>query len=151
MAQRSSTDDRRLDAAIASLRDQGERVTTARRLVLEILAGTTEHLSADNISTEITDLAPSIHRATVYRTLEALTRLHLIAHVHLPHGAATYHLADTTDRVHLHLACRNCDQVVDAPADLLDGVAERLTTSRGFVLDPEHVALTGWCKDCTPT
>lgn len=141
----------RLDESIAALRNGGERVTTARRLVLEILAGTDEHLNADDISTRITELSPSIHRATVYRTLDSLARLRLISHVHLPHGAATYHLADAEDRLHLHLACRMCGKIVDASPDLLDAVATRLAESTGFVLDPEHAALTGWCERCSPS
>ena len=140
----------RLDAAIDTLRDQGERVTTARRAVLAALAATSEHLSADDIAERLETEAPGVHRATVYRTLDALTRLGLVGHVHLPHGATTYHLADSGRRAHLHLACRGCDRVMDAPPDLLDEAVVRAETDIGFRIDPNHVALTGWCPECAP-
>ncbi len=139
----------RVDDAIERLRAQGERVTKARSALIEALAVCDGHLTADDIADQLAGDDPSAHRATVYRTLESLVRVGVVAHVHLPHGAATYHLIDT-DRAHLHLLCRDCGQIIDAPSDLLDDVRERLESSAGFRLDPDHVALTGWCRDCAP-
>ena len=56
---------RTLDA----LRREGRRVTTARRLVVELLARTTEHLTADDLATRIHDAHPEIHLSTVYRDM----------------------------------------------------------------------------------
>lgn len=139
------------DAAISELRARGQRVTTARRALLEVLAATDEHLHADDIAERMAEHAPDVHRATVYRTIESLVGLGIITHVHLPHGAATYHLAgDDGHAGHLHLACRRCGTVVDAPPDLLDPVTAAALDTLGFELDPHHVALTGWCADCRP-
>lgn len=149
----SSVPARRADAATARLRERGERVTKARRALIDVLAHCDDHLSADDIADRMGDddspAVASTHRATVYRTLDALVRAGIVAHVHLPHGAATYHLVDT-DRAHLHLLCRECGQIIDAAPDLLDDVRERLESSAGFRLDPDHVALTGWCPACLP-
>src|ERR1700681_603848 len=57
---------RTLDA----LRSEGRRVTTARRLVVELLANTAEHLTADDLAIRIHDAHPAIHLSTVYRTLD---------------------------------------------------------------------------------
>lgn len=145
--------ERRADAAMARLRDRGQRVTTARRALIDVLAQSDAHLCADDIADRLADHeSPDVattHRTTVYRTLDSLVRAEIIAHVHLPHGAATYHLVDP-DRAHLHLLCRECGEIIDAAPDLLDDVRARLESSAGFRLDPEHVALTGWCRDCAP-
>ena len=145
--------ERRADAAIGRLRQKSARVTKARRALIDLLARCEDHLSADDIADRMADDASrdvaSTHRATVYRTLDSLVRVGIVAHVHLPHGAATYHLVDA-DRAHLHLLCRECGQIIDAAPDLLDGVQERLASSAGFRLDPDHVALTGWCRACAP-
>ncbi|MEP1125614.1 MAG: Fur family transcriptional regulator [Ilumatobacter sp.] len=137
-----------LDRAIGVLRERGERVTTARRGVLAILASTTEHLSAERIYDEVVDRAPDVHRATVYRTLDSLVNVGVVAHVHLPHGPAAYHLLDSGARPHIHLVCRECKSVIDTSADLLDGAAASVLETIGFELDPDHVALTGWCAHC---
>lgn len=134
--------------AIADLRARGQRVTAARRALLDVLAQTQEHLNADEIAERMGRLAPDVHRATVYRTLDSLVTLGIVTHVHLPHGAATYHLADGDAHGHLHLACRSCGNVVDAPHDLLAPVVEAARTQLGFDVDPDHVALTGLCEEC---
>lgn len=137
-----------MDAAVRSLREQGERITTARRELLSVFADSGDHLSADELVDRLAETAPSVHRATVYRTLESLVKAGIVGHVHRPHGAATYHLVDPDGRLHLHLSCQGCGRIVDAPADLLDAVASRLKRRSGFRLDADHVALTGWCRDC---
>jgi Fur family ferric uptake transcriptional regulator len=139
-----------VDEAIAALRARGERITVPRRLVLDVLAGSTDHLSAEDLYERIGERAPGVHRATIYRTIEALVRAGVIAHVHLPHGAATYHLVDPGIRSHLHVVCHDCGRLVDVPSDLLDGVAADLADAYHFRLDADHVALTGWCATCAP-
>ncbi len=140
---------RRVDDAVARLRARGERITKARSALIDVLAGCEDHLSADDIADRLAAAETVAHRATVYRTLESLVKAGIVAHVHLPHGAATYHLIDA-DRAHLHLLCRTCGEILDAPSDLLDDVRARLESSAGFRLDPDHVALTGWCRTCAP-
>lgn len=137
-----------LARALGVLRSRGERVTTARRGVLGVLASTSEHLSAERIYDEVVVDTPDVHRATVYRTLDALVSAGVIAHVHLPHGPAAYHLQDTDARPHIHLVCRQCKTVIDTAPDLLDGAARSVLDAHGFELDPDHVALTGWCSRC---
>jgi len=135
--------DDRVEALLDRLRVQGERVTTARRLVVEALAAADRHLTAE----EIIDRMPSgsTHRATIYRTLEALERAQVIEHNHLGHGAAVFHLAP---EVHQHLVCDGCGAVFDAPASLFAGVARSLRRDYGFVMQPIHFAINGRCRDC---
>ncbi len=141
----------RLASALSVLRARGERVTTARRGVLAVLASTSEHFSAEKIYDEVVVDTPDVHRATVYRILDSLVNAGVVAHVHLPHGPAAYHLQDIDARPHVHLVCRQCKTVIDTAADLLDSAAHSVLMAHGFELDPDHVALTGWCDDCHDT
>jgi Fur family ferric uptake transcriptional regulator len=136
-------------AGVAELRALGERVTPARRAVLGVLAGTSEHLSVDDVLARADQIVPGLHRTTVYRAVETLGELGLVTHVHPDHGPAVYHLASTlTGRGHLHVRCRRCGEISDVAADLLDGVADRLARQIGFRLQPDHAALTGLCRTC---
>jgi Fur family ferric uptake transcriptional regulator len=135
----------RLDLALATLRRRGERVTEPRRAVLRALAGLPNHPTAEQVVAAVEAGDGDVHRATVYRTLETLTGLGIVTHVHVGHGGTAYHL---DDRVHLHAQCRGCGHVVDVPADLLDAVSARLQDVAGFHLDPAHVALSGRCSLC---
>jgi Fur family ferric uptake transcriptional regulator len=116
--------------------------------VLEVIGETSDHLSADEIAVAVADRASDVHRATVFRTLERLVSLGIVAHVHLPHGATTYHLREPHERMHLHLLCRSCGEVFDVEAGLLDDVKARVVASSGFELEPDHTALSGHCADC---
>jgi Fe2+ or Zn2+ uptake regulation protein len=143
-----------VDATIAQvgtmLRARGERMTGPRRAVLAVLARDGEHLSAEAVLTRVAGQDPSVHRASVYRTLEALSELGVVQHVHVGHGVTTYHLV-RGDRAHPHAQCRVCGTVYDLPADLLDPVATVLARRHGFALDAGHVALSGVCLACAGT
>jgi Fe2+ or Zn2+ uptake regulation protein len=131
----------------AILRARGERMTGPRRAVLTALARCGEHLGAEDVVGAVAEVDPSVHRASVYRTLEALSQLGVVQHVHAGHGHTSYHLV--RDRgPHLHAQCRTCGAVLDLSADLLDAVAGRLARQHGFVLDAGHVALSGTCRGC---
>ncbi|MFN8083406.1 MAG: Fur family transcriptional regulator [Dermatophilaceae bacterium] len=130
----------------ARLRARGERMTRPRRVVLTALAGHHGHLSAEAVVAVVAQLDPSVHRDSVHRTLEALSHLGAIQHVHLGHGSTAYHLVD--GHRHGHVQCRVCGEVIDLDPHLLDGAARVLVEEHGFTLDVGHVALSGVCRSC---
>lgn len=129
------------------LHARGERMTRPRRRVLEVLAEDPRHLSAEEIVTAVARRDPSVHRASVYRTLEALADLGVVQHVHLSHGATAHHLV-TENRDHLHLQCSACGDITDVPPNLLLEVATQLNEKYAFALDLGHIALSGKCSSC---
>ncbi len=132
-----------LDRARALLREAGQRMTAPRRAVLLALAARGGHVGAEQVVADVGDAG--VHRSSVYRTLDALTRLGVLQHVHLGHGATAYHLAAAH---HPHAQCSRCGAVVDLPADLMVDLGPVVTGRTGFVLDPLHVALSGTCAAC---
>ncbi len=140
--------DTRLDAALDALRHGGERLTEPRRAVLQALTELPDHPTAEQVVAAVESSAPAVHRATVYRTLETLTSLGIVTHVHVGHGGTAYHLVAQR---HLHAQCHDCGAVVDVPDDVLDGVRATLDKVAGFDLDPSHVALSGRCGTCRTT
>lgn len=133
--------------ALGQLRTQDHRITVARRAVIETLARQPGHPSAAELSAEIENRYPGIHLATVYRSLEVLTELGVVTHVHLSHGATAYHLTGNAGE-HVHAQCRVCGRVYDLPANMLDEIRNRLASEHSFDLDPHHVALSGTCQTC---
>lgn len=121
-----------------------------------------EHLTAEQIGGRVTALEPSVHRATVYRTLTSLSELGVLSHVHLGGSATVYHLADATPadehtghehahqahHGHAHVQCHDCGRVFDVPPEMFAGLAQRLDEDLGFALDTGHAALLGLCRDC---
>jgi Fur family ferric uptake transcriptional regulator len=129
------------------LRARGERMTGPRKAVLAVLAASGGHLGAEDVVTGVADVDTRVHRASVYRTLDALCDLGVVQHVHIGHGATAYHLVHGR-HVHVHAQCNSCGAVVDLPVDVLESAAARMQQEAGFVLDPTHVALSGTCSAC---
>lgn len=137
----------RTDTALARLREQGERITPARRAVVDVLAGTSQHLDAEAVSERVGRIEPGVHRATVYRTLQSLCEAGVVGHTHVPGAPTIYHLAgDPTE--HAHLQCDRCGRVLDMPTQWLESLAARARAELGFVVQPTHTALLGRCAEC---
>jgi Fur family ferric uptake transcriptional regulator len=138
-----------LEILLDRLRAMGERITVARRAVLEtLLAEPDSHLSADELARRIHRDHPSIHLSTVYRTVEFLTDTGLLTEVRVGHGPSSYHFATDT---HHHAVCNVCGAEVALPANLFDAVTIRLRREHGFESDPHHLTIPGICADCQAT
>jgi Fur family ferric uptake transcriptional regulator len=137
----------RLEQLLALLRASGGRVTTSRRAILAALLETGPHVTADELAAHVQRRHPDVHMSTIYRTLETLTSLGVVNHVHLGHGRAVFHMAD---EVHEHLVCGQCGEVVEAPSEVFTDLARRIDTEYGFSLDRGHFALSGLCASCRP-
>ena len=129
------------------LRSRGERMTGPRRAVVTVLVTRPGHVMAEDVVQAVAELDPTVHRASVYRTLETLTGMGVVQHVHIGHGTTAYHLV-REQGPHLHAQCLGCGTVHDLPPDLLDAVAGRLSGQHDFVLQAGHVALSGTCRSC---
>lgn len=141
----AATDDR-FERVLALVRSRGGRITDTRRAVLRAMFDSKEHhLTANDILASVADVDPEPDRATVYRTLELLTDLGVVEHVHLGHSAAVYHLADVP---HQHLVCDRCGAVVQVPLELFAPLLQRIDDDFEFAVEPGHFALTGLCKAC---
>ncbi len=129
-----------VDDLAARLRGRGLRVTPQRLSVLGAVRDL-GHATPEQIA----DALPEVDVTTVYRTLELLEELSLVKHAHLGHGAASYRPADDD---HIHVVCHSCSAVIDAPADLVDALADRLRAERGFTIDRSHFTVFGLCANC---
>ena len=129
----------------SDLRARGYRLTPQRQLVLQAV-GALEHATPDDILTEVRRTATGVNISTVYRTLDLLEELDLVSHAHLGHGAPTYHLAEHDK--HMHLVCRDCEQVIETDVALAAPFAESLRAAHGFETDMRHFAIFGLCADC---
>jgi len=136
--------------ALDLLRQKGERVTAARKAVLQVLDDASGHLCAEDIATRVDEAEPGVHRATVYRSLQSLAELGIVAHTHVPGSATIYHLRHSPGAPtgHAHLQCSTCQRFFDIPTDWLAPLDRRLREELGFELEAQHAALLGTCADC---
>jgi Fe2+ or Zn2+ uptake regulation protein len=145
-----ATTDERLAAIISLVRERGGRITTPRRAIITaLLTAGNEHLTADQLADTVQQAHPDVHRSTVYRTLDALSEMGVIDHVHLGHSPAVYHFTDAyTEHTHHHMVCQVCGKVVELPLSVLTSLQHTISVDYGFDLDATHFALTGRCSTC---
>jgi Fur family ferric uptake transcriptional regulator len=129
------------------LRENRVRVTLPRRAILESLAELAPHVTAEELAGHVQARHPEVHESTVYRTLDRLSSLGVVEHVHLGHGRAVSHVADAG---HQHLHCDACGLVVEAPDEVFADLIRAVDEQYGFALDLDHFALGGRCRDCRP-
>jgi Fe2+ or Zn2+ uptake regulation protein len=135
-----------VESVIALVRAHGGRATSTRRLLLEVLFASDDHLSAEDLAAAVQAKAPDVHLSTIYRNLEELERLGVVVHTHLGHGPATYQLASLA---HAHLICEECGVQIEAPDEMFRSLARQAKSDLGFTIDPHHFAVFGRCAACS--
>jgi len=129
-----------------SLKGEGRRLTLQRRVILEVLEQSEEHLAPEAIYQRLNKRFPEVSKATVYRTLEMLEQSGLVQHTHAGPGGNLYHL---NRRAHLHLLCNVCGAITEAhDVDLADSLRAGVEERYGFLADPTHFAIAGVCARC---
>jgi Fur family ferric uptake transcriptional regulator len=139
--------DDRVSMILDRLRGHGGRVTGPRRRVIEaMVTAPSHHMTAAEVVNAVRADDPDFYESTVYRTLDRLVELAVVERVQLGPGATIFHLPH---RPHHHLVCERCGEVTEAPAGLLDDVAERARAEHGFTLRPAASTLVGLCRRCS--
>jgi len=135
-----------VNSLLDTLRRSEHRITQARRAVIETLADEAVHLTAPDLVVAVQKRAPSVGRASVYRTLELLARLGLVQTSTLGGPSATYAL--TPGKHHHHVICIECHKTVEFDECVWKELEGRLAEKLGFQFEGHLVELYGRCPDC---
>lgn len=127
------------------LRSRGYRLTPQRQLVLDAVTSL-GHATPEDAFNWVRERSAGVNISTVYRTLELLEDLGLVKHTHLGHGAPTYHASAAPE--HVHLVCRDCDDVIEVAPDLVTPLVDTLRRDVGFQADVGHLTVFGQCRRC---
>ena len=128
------------------LKNRGYRITPQRELIINILSGANQHITAEQIFHQLRPQTSALNIATVYRTLELLTAEGLAVRNDL--GAESVYFATMQHGPHIHLVCRHCSRVVDAAYSLIEPLTDELQQHYDFVADLRHISITGVCSAC---
>jgi Fur family peroxide stress response transcriptional regulator len=121
------------------------RETKQREAILRILRNTRSHPTAGHIYGEVRKDIPNVSKGTVYRNLQVLQEMGLVAELNL-NGTVSRFEAKQED--HYHFRCEKCGRVsdIDMPVDKdLDHEAEKRT---GLKISSHQLEFHGLCKEC---
>ena len=138
------------------LKGSGYRLTTAREVIINLLANTEEHLSAEDIYMMLHPDNPAIGLTTIYKTLELLDQAGIAYKFEFGHGKAKYELAEeySNKKHHHHFICKKCRKVVDyaefikEEKEYIEKTEIGLQNKYGFDIDTHIIQFYGTCPDC---
>ena len=131
---------------MATLREQGHRLTPQRLLVLQIVGAGKVHMGVDEVFRQAQEAYPYMDIATVYRTLHLFKRLGVVTEVAIG-DRLHYELTDPSGKHH-HMVCRFCHGAYNLSPHYLEEFRETLIRDFGFEPDLEHFAVPGICIEC---
>jgi len=131
---------------IERLRQLGVRVTPQRLFVLEALEQGGGHMTAEEIMQWAVQRYPALNLATVYRTLDLLVAVGMVAQMRLDTGVTTFELVGVSP--HHHLICEHCGAIIEMDNAVFDALNAHLLARYGFHAHPRHLAIIGLCHEC---
>ena len=127
------------------LKEKGLKLTPQRRLILDIIHHTKEHLTVDEILLYVQSRAPGVNKSTVYRTLDILEETGCVFKSEVD-GRFIYHHAE--EGHHHHLVCQACGKSIDCVEDLFLPLETIIDKKYGFRADLKHMVVSGLCQKC---
>jgi Fe2+ or Zn2+ uptake regulation protein len=128
---------------ISDTKDLG--LTKAREVVLRVIRGASEHLTANDVFDGARRELPRISFATVYNSLRFLKESGLIAEIQFGNGASRY---DRMTERHDHAICTDCGRLVDIEMEVPADVLKRAAIQSRFIPERLEFTLRGKCPDC---
>ncbi len=131
---------------VSKLTEQGYRLTPQRIMILSAIENSDNHISAEEIYSQVAAKYANVNISTIYRTLELLKRLGLVTETDLGGGRVRYHPVEKGH--HHHLVCQECGAIIDLNESVLSSVKDVLLREYGFIADLRHLAIFGRCVNC---
>jgi Fur family peroxide stress response transcriptional regulator len=130
----------------AACRAHGLPITVQRRRIFEVLAGRTDHPTPDDVYAAVQHTLPGVSRTTVYRVLETLVRVGVLARALSPSAASR---VDPRTSRHHHLVCQGCDRLFDVDEEAVEHrIRPPDVRRRGFAIHGYSIYFTGLCAAC---
>jgi len=132
-----------------SLKTRGIRLTRQRRILLELIDQSGQHLDAEQLYERAKTRDPKINRVTVYRTLKMLKEGQLVDELDLMHYEGDQHYYETRmKQEHAHVVCLRCGKVEEFYGEPLNRLRRQIEAHFGFQILVARTEIGGYCSHC---
>ena len=121
----------------------------ARQALLELLDSQTCALSAIEIEDALRAAGRPVGRASIYRILDELERLHLVQKLQVGQAMARYEPIRSGAGHHHHLVCDSCGTVMPFTDADLESAIKKLSRRVPMRVAEHEIVLHGACQDCS--
>lgn len=132
---------------IQFLRDNNQKVTKERVMLLEELFNSNGHLDADSLLFQLRHQGKRVSRATIYRTLDLLVQCGLARKSRLGREHYVYERV-TPGKRHDHMVCTGCGTIIEFYDAGLDERQQEVCLEHGFRPAFYSLQIQGLCADC---
>ena len=134
----------------AAFNEVSQRNTRPRKLIADRLIELSESgadFTVEDLWLELRQAEPRIGRATVYRAVEKLVNMGLLARIEFADGTHHYRVCGGNEHHH-HLTCTQCHSVIDIEICLPADQFVTIGNQEDFVIEGHSLTLFGRCKNC---
>src|ERR1700744_2534645 len=132
-----------------TLSQRGVRLTRQRKILLDLIDKTGQHLDAERLFQLSKEKDPKLNRVTVYRTLKLLKEGGLVDELDLMHQAGEQHYYETRRKQeHAHVICLNCGKVEEFFGEPLQKLRRQIESHFGFQIVLARTEVGGYCPHC---
>lgn len=124
----------------------GKRITSQRKLLLEILEQADGHLDADELFRRAKLKEPHISLSTVYRNLKLFKESGMITERHFTEEHHHYEFKPKAE--HHHLICLGCGQVVEFDSEQTTQIAKEIGLKHDYKVTGSDLHIEGYCPRC---
>lgn len=139
------------EETLASLRQKGHRSGGARHTVIELLARQSCCLTAQEIFDRLRAADSPVGLASVYRTLDQLSKDGFLQKIELGAGTTRYEPLHRGGEHHHHLVCDTCGKVEAFSDERLEQALHQVEERTGYSVAGHDVILRGACRNCAPS
>ncbi|MGM0379043.1 MAG: Fur family transcriptional regulator [Bacillota bacterium] len=126
------------------LNENGYRFTNQRKMIIDLLMNTNDHLTIKQICNSIQD--PNLGQATVYRNIKLFSNLDIIRKLNF--GKYDFYELDMDKRNHHHLICSECGKILEIDFKSLMDLKKEIQQKYDFEISYCNLKFFGMCKNC---
>ena len=140
------TSEERLEQMVQRLKENENRITPQRHAILNVLAHSVNHPSAESIYEKLVNLYPTMSLATVYKTLSLLKQENEVLELEFSELGNRYD--GKKPYPHPHVICTECGKIID-PAQLdMEDITRKMAKETGFQIVTHRLDFYGLCPQC---
>jgi Fur family transcriptional regulator, ferric uptake regulator len=136
------------ERTLTSLRARGRRDGGARRAVIELLGRQHCCLTAQEIFDQLRFQGRRVGIASIYRTLEQLSREGYLQRIELGSGTTRFEPLHADGAHHHHVVCDDCGKVEAFADSKLERALHDVEGKTGYTMSGHDVVLRGTCATC---
>jgi Fe2+ or Zn2+ uptake regulation protein len=137
-----------LEKTALRLQETGGRLTSQRRLIVQVLENLDSHPTAEELHEMVKKYDANVHLSTVYRTLHWLEEEGLVSARVFNDDLRQERFDPMAPSEHYHFLCVNCNKVIEFNTLLVNAIKAQFELHSGAMVETGSVVLYGICADC---